>query len=271
MFHYLIYFLFSQLAVGGLLAILLVPPSAGRSFFRLCGIICLALLALALWSGPYPLELIGDLASAEHALALTLLILAGVLALCFVIAVITERRLQKPLLAAAGLTGAAGLLIDGFQTVPADMPGFAPLLAALYFLVSALFLGTVIFAMILGHWYLVVPTLPIRPLRSLTLAMGIVILVKILLVGLTCYLFWTAGGPHSREILRSFLGIGGIFVWARALFGLLGSLAVAYMTWETVKINSTQSATGLLYVATIFALIGETFSKYIFYTTSIPI
>ncbi len=275
MFSSLIYQIFSQLAVGGLIAVLLVPPSAGKSFFRFCGITCLILLILALWAGPYPLALVGDFltsASTGHALSLTLLILTGALALGFVIAVVAERQpLQKPLLAGAGLLGAAGILIDGFHGVPVDMPAFAPLLGALYSLVSALFLGSVIFAMILGHWYLVVPTLPIHPLRSLTLAVVVTTLLKVLLAGLTFYLFWTAGGLQAREVLRSFFGVGGIFFWTRVLFGLIGPTAVAYMTWETVKINSTQSATGLLYVATIFVLIGETTSRYIFYTTSIPL
>ncbi len=51
MFKELIYQLFSQLAVGGLLSILLVPVEAGKSFFRFCGATCVVLLVLAVWAG----------------------------------------------------------------------------------------------------------------------------------------------------------------------------------------------------------------------------
>ena len=275
MFRTLIYFVFSQLAVGGLLSILLVPPAAGWSFFRFCGMTCLSLLVLGLWAGPYPLALVGGLlvgGVTGQALSLSLLILSGLLTCGYIVAVSAGRQgLQKPILAGAGLAGAAGLLIGGFLGVTADMPSWAHLIGALYALLSALFLGSVLFAMILGHWYLVVPTLPIRPLRSLALLMVFTTLGKALLLGLTVYLFWTAGSLPIRETLRSFLGIGGIFFWARLLFGLLGPLILCYMVWETVKINSTQSATGILYVATVFVLMGEFLSRYIFYTTSIPL
>ena len=125
--------------------------------------------------------------------------------------------------------------------------------------------------MILGHWYLVVPALHIRPLRALTQLMLGATLAKAMLTALTLYVFWADGDIQIRETLRSFLGLGGLFLWVRGLFGLIGPLIVGFMVWQTVKIHSTQSATGLLYVATIFVLIGECVSGYIFYTTTIPV
>jgi len=87
----------------------------------------------------------------------------------------------------------------------------------------------------------------------------------------TAYVFWTIDDSQIRQTMLSFLGVQGIFLWARLLFSLLGPIVLCYMTWKTVKINATQSATGILYVATVFVLLGETLSKYLFYTTSIPI
>ncbi len=271
MYHSILYLFFSQLAVGGLLCVLLVPPSAGRSFFRFCGALSLILLVLGIISGPYPLALLAGPFNGR-ALSLLFLALSALAALFFVIAVIQERAaLQKPFLATASLLGITGLVFDGLHSLESGLASWAPLLTALYFLCSAVFLGSVIFSMILGHWYLVVPTLPIRPLRSLTLVMLISVVVKILLASVTMYLFWNWGDVTQRETIATFSGIGGFFLWARVLFGFLGPLVVAIMTWETVKINSTQSATGLLYVATIFAIIGEILSKHIFKINAIPI
>ena len=40
----------------------------------------------------------------------------------------------------------------------------------------------------------------------------------------------------------------------RELFGVLG---LTWLTWQTLKIPNTQSATGILYAAVILAFIGE--------------
>ena len=47
----------------------------------------------------------------------------------------------------------------------------------------------------------------------------------------------------------------------RWLTGILGLLGMSYMTWETLKIPNTQSATGILYVGVIFVFIGELASR----------
>jgi hypothetical protein len=48
-----------------------------------------------------------------------------------------------------------------------------------------------------------------------------------------------------------------IFIALRWLSGLLGTLALAILTWQTLKIPNTQSATGILYAGVICAFIGE--------------
>jgi len=51
----------------------------------------------------------------------------------------------------------------------------------------------------------------------------------------------------------------------------VGPLALVYFIWDTVKIRSTQSATGILYIAVFLVLIGETFSRFLFLFTSISV
>jgi hypothetical protein len=52
-----------------------------------------------------------------------------------------------------------------------------------------------------------------------------------------------------------------LWLGVRWLVGLVGPLALAWMAWETARIRSTQSATGILYVVVILVLIGELTSQ----------
>ena len=59
------------------------------------------------------------------------------------------------------------------------------------------------------------------------------------------------------------MSVDGIFFWQRVLFGLAGPALLSYLTWETAKIRSTQSATGILYVDFFTVVVGEVLAKYI--------
>jgi hypothetical protein len=54
------------------------------------------------------------------------------------------------------------------------------------------------------------------------------------------------------------------------LFGLIGPVVLAYMTWETAKLRSTQSATGILYVDLFMVIVGELVAKYLLLSASLP-
>jgi hypothetical protein len=62
-----------------------------------------------------------------------------------------------------------------------------------------------------------------------------------------------------------------LFIGQRILFGLILPLALSWMIWQTVKIRSTQSATGILYVAVVFILFGEFLSRYILVSIGYPL
>jgi len=57
----------------------------------------------------------------------------------------------------------------------------------------------------------------------------------------------------------------------RVLFGLAGPAILSYLTWETAKIRSTQSATGILYVDFFTVVVGEVLAKYIVLATHVPV
>jgi hypothetical protein len=75
-------------------------------------------------------------------------------------------------------------------------------------------------------------------------------------------------GPSFRHYIMS---IDGIFFWQRVLFGLAGPAVLSYLTYETAKIRSTQSATGILYVDFFTVVVGEVLAKYIVLATHVAV
>lgn len=125
---------------------------------------------------------------------------------------------------------------------------------------AGLLLGSTIAAMFLGHWYLNTPTMELAPLRRLVLLMAVAIVLRaaVCAVGLALE-FQTGGQPQIA------------FVALRWLSGLLGALALCVMTWKTLKIPNTQSATGILYVAVIAVFLGELTSQLLSAHTTFPV
>jgi hypothetical protein len=96
--------------------------------------------------------------------------------------------------------------------------------------------------------------------------------VRVVVVGAAVFLAittWQPGlGPNFERYVTS---IDGIFFWQRVLFGLFGPALLSYLTWETAKIRSTQSATGILYVDFFTVVVGEVLAKYILLATRVPV
>ena len=86
---------------------------------------------------------------------------------------------------------------------------------------------------------------------------------------------WAAALAWDPRVAPSFneylFSIDGVFFWQRVLFGLVGPAVLAYMTWETAKIRSTQAATGILYVDLFVVIIGELVANYVLQATGLPI
>jgi hypothetical protein len=124
--------------------------------------------------------------------------------------------------------------------------------------------------MILGHWYLVTPDLPVAHLGRLTAAALVATYVKLALLAATAWYFRERLGDSARSF-GAILGLGHAggpfqsqldFLWlvARLLIGLIGPAALCHMTLATVRLKATQPATGILYAATVMVLMGELFA-----------
>ncbi len=121
-------------------------------------------------------------------------------------------------------------------------------LSALAAITGGLLLGSTIAAMFLGHWYLNTPTMEIAPLRRLSKLMASSVMLRAIVSGVGLGLVVQALGWEDVNLpLLSLRWIAGI----AAVGGLV------WMSWETLKIPNTQSATGILYVAVIVTFLGE--------------
>jgi hypothetical protein len=151
----------------------------------------------------------------------------------------------------------AGLSLAGCS-VPILMLGNKPFAWQLADRLSGgLVLGLVTTAMLLGHWYLNTPTMKLEPLRRLIVYLGAAIVLRMLVCGGGAWLEATGHLTPSGGALTTWM----LFVSLRWLSGLIGVLAIALLTWQTLKIPNTQSATGLLYAGVILAFIGELTSQ----------
>jgi hypothetical protein len=119
---------------------------------------------------------------------------------------------------------------------------------------SAILLGSMVAAMLLGHTYLIAPTMSIAPLRLLVwwIVGGVVARSMLVCASLTL--------SRGRSAQLSPLALHDLWWWmfaARVLIGLIGPAIIAWMVWQTARIRSTQSATGILYAGVILVFFGE--------------
>jgi hypothetical protein len=160
-----------------------------------------------------------------------------------------------PLLALGGVWSAA--LVDP----SGQLGGLGTPLAVL---AGTMALGTALTGLSLGHWYLVTPSLSVRPLIQLTLACLSALVVQAVLMPLLLFL---PGSPPGA--VASLFGAYALFFGVRVVFGLLVPLAATVMTWRTARIRSLDSATGLLYIVAALVLAGEIVARSLFFLTGV--
>ncbi len=187
---------------------------------------------------------------------------------------LTAVRYRTPSLLAYGAAiglGIAMIIFDVKHTALSQaltQQAMAPLITNA--LLSTCLLGFTMAAMLLGHWYLVQPRMSIDELKRLTAVL--VVLIAARFVFGTYHLGVTLSGKSEIEIYRYLLSTSpGIFLLMRWAWGLLGPACLSYLILNTVSIRSTQSATGILYVAVLCVLTGETLSQYLAFFHAIPL
>jgi len=277
-------FLFlTHLGVGIMFTLVLVARDAGVKFFRFNAGLAAILIGAALVfrpSGP------DATTSPTAVVAFSIVEVAVVVYWATVGRILASiRPLIVSLAVSAGLVGivaqalamaakAAGGVSAALASAAGAPSGSLPVeaLTVASFLSSAMLLGGACTAMILGHWYLVIPSLQVSHLQKIVKVHIASMVVRVAVVAaavIVALASWPLGsGPSFRHYITS---VDGIFFWQRVLFGLAGPAVLSYMTWETAKIRSTQSATGILYVDFFTVVVGEVLAKYLVLATRVPL
>jgi protein NrfD len=266
-------FLFlAHLGVGIIFTLVFVSRDAGVKFFRFNAGLAAILLVTALafrygMLGPADVE-----ASRAGAYGLIALDCAAAAVVIYWATVGRMLASIRPAIVAVAVAGGAIAIVCEALAVSAGRSGASEALTIASFVSSAALLGGTCTAMILGHWYLVIPSMQVSHLQSIvkwhmaSMVVRIVVVVAAIVVALAT---WQPGlGPSFHRYIMS---IDGIFFWQRVLFGLVGPAILSYLTWETAKIRSTQSATGILYVDLFTVVVGEILAKYILLATRVPV
>lgn len=240
-----------EAAAGTAFLLLFFPPrTLGKGFFSLHGALVFILIVLAILLAPPGLP---PLAAAAAA------VLAGGYA---VIAHRGGASGARPLLAvAAACAGFAAAQVA--LLAPRDSGSAWTAVSAA---IGGLFLGAVLLTMNLGHWYLVSRSLPFQLLaRGATLIAGLAVLRGALLAAAVA----ADPRPEGLEALLS-LDRDALFFLFRIVWGIVGPIALSWFIWRTAELKSNQAATGLLYVALVFVLIGELLASYLTVATGFP-
>ncbi len=121
--------------------------------------------------------------------------------------------------------------------------------------------------MITGHWYLVNHKLTLKPLLMSSGIFLSSVIARTLVFGLGIIVIFLIGKSELASKLLSVLNLDSYIFYIRLIFGLVAPLIFAVMIRSSAKINSTQSATGILYATIILIVIGETFAKFLQFST----
>jgi hypothetical protein len=166
------------------------------------------------------------------------------------------------------------LLISRTGVEPfASRPGLGAGWLAAGLVLGALLFGGVIWAMNLGHWYLVSKSLPFGLLVRATEAFALLALARTVLALVA--LGWLARTSRGAagDALAGLLDPmrDGFFFGSRVLWGLAAPLVLAPFVVKTARMKSNQAATGLLYVAVVFVLVGELLAGYLTLRSGLPV
>ena len=164
-------------------------------------------------------------------------------------------RRERPPLLMVTAPSLLGLLIVAALVV--SRTPAAPAIAVATTVLGGATLSLALYAMILGHWYLNVAKLPLGHLATAVWAYSAFLALR---------LIWNAVALVAAQVdyqglplpLWQFVAtLDGFLVGVALFFGTLLPLALAYLVQRTLVAKSTQSATGLLYVVVIAAIIGD--------------
>ncbi len=265
----------AEMTAGGFATLIFVPPHIlGPSFFRFMGLLYSACLVGVLYllarvlPGAVPTPVLVAFATpvaAYAAVAWTrragLAYLLTWLSLPAAVLFVGHLAVAGAELSAAGQPVAAASAVAGNAGV-----GSVGIVAS--YVISALLTGSAMTAMLFGHWYLTTPNLPVRYLRRLNGA----VIVGLALVAIRAVATWALlrAGVGDPTVLATPL-LGEVYLLARVLFGIVAAGVCVGLTWYCLREDSTQAATGFLYLVVCFTVMGEFISHVLMPQLRLPL
>ncbi|MFQ5693850.1 MAG: hypothetical protein ACE5IM_12500 [Nitrospinota bacterium] len=272
--------MYAQFLVGGVGLLALVPFRVlGRGFFKTCAWIFVILAFLHWWVAPRP-EAYGGLSSLFGGSLWSTwegrefggMRIFALLTVAYLIALYRWR--DGVVKAVLGGVAGVGTLSILSAAAAAQVSGMTALQAGLLpwnFILSALVLGTVFTGMLLGHYYLVKPDLPLGPLwRFAGLLLGALLAQGASLLAVVLRDF----GPQQMAVILGenvFLTPWGLEFWGRVLVGLLGTFLVGVVIVISLRMHATRTVTGFFYIGILTVLVGELMSRNLFRLTHLPL
>lgn len=258
------YIVFSQLVVGGLALLLIIPKDlVGRGFYRLMALIYMLVMIFARCAH---LAINGTSVSVSNFFlawgghdSVFVLVFSALLLLYTISLWLKQPLINRVLLIGGTICGIVWVVYSAqsYET-STDLPA-SRLLLPVQFLISAVLLGSVNSGMWFGHWYLVTPNLPVIHLKRFNQIFLVSLLLSISLFILNVFLRWQAADVSPLNFFHQ------IAFWLRILIGFGGSALLYIIIWDCLREKSTQrdvvgatrAATGFLYIAMLTVFIGE--------------
>ena len=260
---------FLILLAGGIILAAAVssPAQVTLNWLRLCGILALVMAAVGLFfyftRDAQPAQLSPRMRNIQVALLIaSVALILGQLAFVQV----AWRRTQRIVAAAAFVVAvlAATNLLHEMMIPLGTATRYPPKLWAMTIQAFAAAgigaaSGLALMDMLLGHAYLTASRMTIAPFRRLNLWVAAMLIIRALLAA-------AATITMPREVWMR----DGLFILTRWLVGLLVPAVFIYMAHDCIKRRSTQSATGILYVAGVLIFVGEIVALYLVRSTGLP-
>ncbi|MEE8346466.1 MAG: hypothetical protein V3S20_03860 [Dehalococcoidia bacterium] len=266
---YTLLIIFAEFTIGGLWVLWLADLRGGAtpSFIKFGAGLVFVTAALTFWIAAklsvtadvdgYPLD--------TSFMPPTRIAFAFVFALTLPYAILSLTGARRLGLVAGGVASATGLIAIALLSQVFALPTWGYIGTMLSLTVGALALGAVSMGMILGHWYLVTPRLPERPLREMTFFL-------LLTLGFQALLIIPSLALPRDEVANSLdtpIALNPFF-WMRVGGGLAFPIVLTYMAFDSSSVRAMQSATGLLYIAMALVLSGEVLAKGLLFATAVP-
>jgi len=252
---YVNWIFWAELAAGSLLVVgiteLLGGTTRGYRLF-MAGTVtaCAAVLLIS------ELNLPGDVPAARTAdVRRTLVLLFSAVTFAYLVASIANWP-RAGLAVLAGVIGLAAMV----SLAVAGGSG-SGVLFSVQLVLGALALGSVAAAMLLGHWYLVTPSLSPRPLRRMVWWLVGTLAAQVLT-------FCVAVVTIPGEALS---GPMGWLTWLRLVAGTLLPIVIGLLALLASRAASLQASTGLLYIGLALVMAGSIAGASITYLTGVPV